>query len=41
MLNMAEKKWNDAGSSTLLASGHQLNKAELLFERIEDKDSNN
>ncbi len=37
MLNMPEHKWSDAGTSTLLESGHQLNKAELLFERIEDK----
>ena len=29
--------WNELGSLTLLQAGHQLNKAELLFEKIEDK----
>ncbi len=37
MLNMETLHWNDAGDSELLASGHQLNKAEYLFERIDDK----
>ncbi len=29
-------KWDDAGNTDLLESGHKLNKPELLFERIED-----
>ena len=37
MLNLQEMKWDDAGNMGLLSAGHQLNKAELLFERIEDK----
>lgn len=37
MLNIGEHLWTDAGSDKLLESGHQLNKPELLFERIEDK----
>jgi methionyl-tRNA synthetase len=37
MLNMEELKWNDAGNPELLLAEHQLNKAEYLFERIEDK----
>jgi methionyl-tRNA synthetase len=36
MLNQPELKWKDAGSAELLSAGHQLNKPELLFERIED-----
>ncbi len=37
MLNMETLHWNDAGNPELLSSGHQLNKAEYLFERIDDK----
>ena len=36
MLNMTEFNWNDLGSTTLISEGHQLAKAELLFEKIED-----
>jgi len=36
-LNMAELDWSKAGNDQLLASGHQLEKAQLLFEKIEDK----
>ena len=36
ILNFQTKKWVDAGSSDLLQEGHQLNKAELLFQKIED-----
>ncbi|MDT8394274.1 MAG: methionine--tRNA ligase [Bacteroidales bacterium] len=36
MINMDTLQWNDAGNPGLLAPGHQLNKAEYLFERIED-----
>ena len=37
MLNISNLKWKDAGKSDLLKAGQQLNKPELLFERIEDK----
>jgi len=37
MLNQPELKWDDAGNIELLEENHQLNKAEFLFERIEDK----
>lgn len=37
MLNLPEMNWEDAGNAELLKPGQQLNKAELLFERIEDK----
>ena len=36
MLAMNTFSWEDLGSTTLLAEGHQLGKAELLFEKIED-----
>jgi methionyl-tRNA synthetase len=36
MLNIGKLNWSDAGRSDLLEAGHHLNKAELLFERIED-----
>ncbi|MBE0646217.1 MAG: methionine--tRNA ligase [Bacteroidales bacterium] len=37
MLDLPEYKWADATLLTWLSSGHQLNKAELLFEKIDDK----
>jgi methionyl-tRNA synthetase len=37
MLNIEAYEWDLAGSSDLLEAGHQINKAELLFEKIEDK----
>ncbi len=37
ILNTDVKNWSDAGSVDLLSNGHQMNKAELLFEKIEDK----
>ena len=37
MLNMDELVWKDGGNPELLAQDHQLNKAEYLFERIDDK----
>jgi len=37
MLGLQNLKWEDAGKADLLKPGHQLNKPELLFERIEDK----
>ncbi|MEP5614104.1 MAG: methionine--tRNA ligase [Cyclobacteriaceae bacterium] len=36
ILNVGEGKWSDAGSIDLLKDAHQMNKAELLFEKIED-----
>lgn len=36
ILNTTSRKWNEAGNADLLESGHQLNKATLLFEKIED-----
>ncbi|MDH5476364.1 MAG: methionine--tRNA ligase [Cyclobacteriaceae bacterium] len=36
ILNTTSRKWNEAGKADLLDSGHQLNKATLLFEKIED-----
>jgi methionyl-tRNA synthetase len=38
MINLKELKWLDAGNSDLLAPGHVINKAELLFEKIEDEE---
>ena len=37
MLAMPTFRWNDLGSTTLLAEGHQLGQAELLFEKIDDE----
>ncbi len=37
MLGIQEVAWERLGSIDLLAAGHQLNKAELLFEKIEDE----
>ncbi|HHT22488.1 MAG TPA: methionine--tRNA ligase [Bacteroidales bacterium] len=37
MLNLGSFDWADLGKMDLLATGHQLNKPELLFERIEDE----
>ena len=36
MLNMNSFDWAELGRDDLLAAGHQLNKPELLFEKIED-----
>jgi methionyl-tRNA synthetase len=36
MLNMKTLTWESAGKTDLLESGHQLGKAELLFDKIED-----
>lgn len=38
MLNFEELKWDEIGNSELLKEGHQLGKAELLFEKIEDNE---
>ena len=36
MLGMASFEWEQLGRTDLLTAGHQLGKAELLFEKIED-----
>ncbi|NDV63721.1 methionine--tRNA ligase [Bacteroides sp. 224] len=36
MLNMSSFEWTQLGQTDLLSAGHQLNKAELLFEKLED-----
>ena len=36
MLNMSTFDWAELGQTNLLEAGHVLNKAELLFEKIED-----
>ncbi len=36
MLNMDSFDWNQLGQTDLLKAGHQLNKPELLFEKMED-----
>ena len=36
MLNMDTFEWSELGKDNLLPVGHQLNKPELLFEKIED-----
>ncbi len=37
MLLLPAKKWNDFYGKQILSEGHQLNKASLLFEKIEDE----
>ena len=37
MLNMKDFDWAELGQTNLLPAGHVLNKAELLFEKIEDE----
>jgi methionyl-tRNA synthetase len=36
-IGLKEFTWTDAGNTNLLHSGHQVNKPELLFEKIEDE----
>src|SRR5699024_5373022 len=39
ILNLSEQfYWNDPAEKDLLKPGHQINKAELLFSKIEDKE---
>lgn len=38
ILNTEKRSWSEAGGIDFLANGHELNKATLLFEKIEDKD---
>jgi len=37
MLNLENLCWDDAGTIDLLPVGHSINKAELLFEKVEDQ----
>ncbi|TSA24427.1 MAG: methionine--tRNA ligase subunit beta, partial [Bacteroidetes bacterium] len=37
MLNLPDYTWNDATLLNWLTAGHRLNKAELLFQKIDDK----
>lgn len=37
LINKNDLKWSELGSIDLLETGHQLNQAELLFEKIEDE----
>lgn len=36
MLNVSVKSWKDGGDPNFLSPGHTINKAEFLFEKIED-----
>ena len=36
MMNLGEMKWKDAGDAALVKAGHDINKPELLFDKIED-----
>ncbi len=36
MINLEKPVWDKAGESDILNAGHRVNKAELLFEKIED-----
>jgi len=38
MLNIDALNWKDEGGVDILSSGHTINKAELLFNKIEDKE---
>lgn len=37
MLNQEKRSWHDAGSISLLEDNHRIEKASLLFEKIEDE----
>ena len=37
MLNLPQQNWEKAGSTDLLANGHQLGEVQLLFEKITDE----
>lgn len=37
-LNIESIKWDEAGNINMLQTGHEINKGELLFDRIEDAD---
>ncbi|MFW5754804.1 MAG: methionine--tRNA ligase [Marinilabiliaceae bacterium] len=36
MLNMKAANWNDCATDGIMPAGHQINKAQLLFEKIDD-----
>jgi methionyl-tRNA synthetase len=37
-LNLSDISWDGVGDSDIIATGHQINKASLLFEKIDDKE---
>lgn len=37
MLNISDLNWSDFGQADLLSEGHSINKASLLFQKIEDE----
>ena len=37
LLNIDLKKWDNAGNENLISEGHQINKPNILFTKIEDK----
>ncbi len=37
LLNLKKLSWNQLGQTDLLSPGHKVNKAKLLFEKIEDE----
>jgi len=37
-INLNELKWSEAGKTDLLQPGHEINKPDLLFEKIEDEE---
>lgn len=38
MLNMAPVKWQDAGRTSFIPSGHSIGKSELLFKKVEESE---
>ena len=38
LINLNELKWENAGEQNLLPPGHLINKAQLLFDKIEDEE---
>ena len=38
LINLNELKWENAGEQNLLPPGHMINKAQLLFDKIEDEE---
>jgi methionyl-tRNA synthetase len=38
LMNLSESQWENAGKKDIVASGHIINKSELLFEKIEDEE---
>lgn len=40
MLNLPETSWDEAGNGNIIEAEHQINKAELLFAKVEDEEIN-